>query len=423
MTKSTPKVEIKLRKNKLVAGVDQTVEMLVRITPPELPAIERDRPRLNFGIVLDRSGSMGGPKIANAREAARYCINELASDDRVSLVIFDDKIDVLIPNQSAGNRHELAALVNRITARGSTALHEAWVKGGMEVSSSLIQEGINRVLLITDGLANVGLVNTDEIVSQARGLNSRGVSTSTIGIGDDFNEELLIPMAENAGGNAWHAKSPNDLHNIFEVELKGLMSQFASAVSMGVVPADGVRIIGVLNEFELNENGRYNLPNLQSGSPLDVVVQLRVPAKDAGTKLRLADIKIGYTPQGAQSAEVVKNFIELEYASPEEVDQLPHDESVILATELLINAQARREAIQYLDVGDHVAAQVILKSRARNSRHLVEELNFCDSVLSSDNDELMALGESPEFKAESASVRKNLRYGSYSRKNSGLKKR
>lgn len=423
MTTSTPKVEMKLRKNKLVAGVDQTVEMLVRITPPELPTIERDRPRLNFGIVLDRSGSMGGPKIANAREAARYCINELASDDRLSLVIFDDKIDVLIPNQSANDKHQLASLLNRVSARGSTALHEAWVKGGIEVSSCLVQEGINRVLLITDGLANVGLVNTDEIVSQARGLNSRGVSTSTIGIGDDFNEELLIPMAENAGGNAWHAKSPDDLRNIFEVELKGLISQFASAVSMGVVPADGVRIIGVLNEFELNENGRYILPNLQSGGPLDVVVQLKVPAKDAGTKLRLADIKIGYTPQGAQSAEVVKNFIELEYASLEEVEQLPADESVILATELLINAQARREAIHRLDQRDYVGAQVVMRERARKSGHLWAHLGIQAPELMDDVAEFNALAESDQLEAEYASNRKHLRYGAYSRKNTGLKKR
>jgi len=339
---STPKVEMKLRKNKLVAGVDQTVDLLVRITPPELPPA--DRPRLNFAIVLDRSGSMEGNKIMHAREAARYCINELLPNDRISLVIFDDKIDVLIKNQNASNKQDLISRLERITARGSTALHEGWVKGGMEVSSGLVTDGINRVLLITDGLANVGITSTDEIVSQARGLSERGVSTSTVGIGSDFNEELLIPMAIGAGGNGWHVESSDDLRHIFEVELKGLIAQVASAVSMGVIPADGVRVVDVLNDFELGETGRYSLPNLQAGSPLDIIVQLHVPAQSAGTKLRLADVKVGYTPQGATSAEVEKNFLELEYASAEEVERLPVDKDVVSANELLMNARARKEA-------------------------------------------------------------------------------
>jgi Ca-activated chloride channel family protein len=409
-TDKTPKVEMLLQKSKLVADTDQTVEMLIRITPPELPP--SDRPRLNFGIVLDRSGSMGGEKMANAREAARYCINELIADDRISMVIFDDRIDVLIKNQPVTGKEQLKSLLNRIEARGSTALHEGWVKGGMEVSSSLIHGGINRVLLITDGQANVGVVNPDEIVSQARGLNARGISTSTIGIGDDFNEELLLPMAESGGGNAWHAQSPADLRRIFEVELKGLVAQFADAVSLGIIPADGVRIIDVLNEFALTETGRYSLPNLQAGSPLDIVVQLHVPARPAGTKLRLADVKVGYTPQGSSSAEVTKNFLELEYASAEEVQQLTVDESVVSAFALLMNAKARREAIHYMDEGQAELAQQVLHVRRKVATGHLNSMQAPDETLQKDTDDLDQLLEGFLLRSESSN-RKQMRYAAY----------
>src|ERR687883_313970 len=96
---SVPKVEFLTERARLVAGRDQTVDVLVRVVPPEPdPGVGR-RPKLNLGIVLDRSGSMGGEKMERARQAAAYCIDQLMPTDRLSLVIFDDQIEVLIPSQ------------------------------------------------------------------------------------------------------------------------------------------------------------------------------------------------------------------------------------------------------------------------------------------------------------------------------------
>ncbi|HZI19300.1 MAG TPA: VWA domain-containing protein [Pyrinomonadaceae bacterium] len=350
-----PRVEFFAARGKLVAGREQTVDVLIRVVPPELEAASQ-RPRLNLCVVLDRSGSMQGLKMARAREAASYCVDQLLPTDRLSVVIFDDRVDVLIPSRPADDKEGMKRLLSRVGARDSTALHEAWVRGGMQVSEHLDHEAVNRVLLITDGLANVGLTNTDEIVSQAAGLQRRGVSTSTVGIGEDFNEDLLMPMAQGAGGNAWHVSEPGDLRRIFEVELEGLVAQFAHTVSLGLVPADGVRIGDVLNDFELTETGRYKLPNLQSGSPLEVVVSLRVPARGPGTRLRLLDARLGLTPQDGRAREVIRDFFEVEFAPESEVEALREDERVTKAVRLLMNARARREAVSYMDAGDYAAA-------------------------------------------------------------------
>jgi Ca-activated chloride channel family protein len=245
MTLQTPVVEFLTERTRLAAGRDQTIEVLIRITPPDSEAGaggNRRRPKLNLSMVLDRSGSMGGDKMERAREAAQYCIDQLLSTDRFSVVIFDDVIEVLIPSQHAENKAALKESLARVFARNSTALHEAWVRGGMQVSEHLTEGAVNRVLLITDGQANVGETNIDRIVSQSKGLFERGVSTSTIGIGDDFNEDLLLPMAQSGGGNAWHVERSEDMQRIFAVELEGLIAQVAHTVTLGLIPADGVRL-------------------------------------------------------------------------------------------------------------------------------------------------------------------------------------
>ncbi|HEX8098290.1 MAG TPA: VWA domain-containing protein, partial [Pyrinomonadaceae bacterium] len=368
MAQERPKVEIMTERARLAAGREQTVDVLIRITPQEPDAGVGRRPRLNLSLVLDRSGSMGGEKIVRAREAAAYCIDQLLPADRFGLVTFDDHIEVLIESQLAENKSALKERLAGVYARNSTALHEAWVRGGMQVSEHLTEGAVNRVLLITDGQANVGETNIDRIVSQARGLAERGVSTSTIGIGDDFNEDLLLPMAQAAGGNAWHVERPEDMQRIFAVELEGLIAQVAHTVTLGLIPSDGVRLADVLNDFELGETGRYKLPNLQAGSHVDVVLQLRVPAQQAGTRLRLLDLRLGYTPQEMKSAEVLKQSLEVEFDEESAVERLPANHEVAKALQLLMNARARREAVRRMDVGDYAGAIASVSATFQASR-------------------------------------------------------
>ena len=415
MGHTTPRVEFITGRAKLVAGREQTVDVLLRITPPEgETAGARRRPRLNLSIVLDRSGSMGGPKMEHAREAARYCVDQLLPADRLSVVVFDDVVDVLVPSQRVENKSAIKESLSHIHARNSTALHEAWVRGGMQVSEHLDADAINRVLLITDGQANVGLTNVDEIVSQAAGLNRRGVSTSTVGIGADFNEDLLMPMAQGAGGNAWHVREAEDLKNIFAVELEGLLAQFAHTVTLGLVPADGVRLADVLNDFELGETGRYKLPNLQSGSPLGVVVRLKVPAQAAGTRLRLLDLRLGYTPQEARSAEVFKQSFEVEFDAESAVERLPVNQEVEKAVQLLMSARARREAIEHMDAGRYAQASASIAA-ARQTLAASPAFSPADADVQADYEDLSHLTESLADRRTDGMTRKLMSYYSSAR--------
>ena len=350
-------IEIQTIKEKLTAGADQTIDVLIRVVPPEADSSEVKRPKLNLSVVLDRSGSMGGNKMPHAREAAKYCVDQMLPTDRMSTVIFDDFVDVLIPSQEVRNKAAMKSEIDRIEARGSTALHEAWVRGGLQVSDHLDNDAINRVLLITDGQANVGETNVSTIVHQTRELAARGVSTSTIGIGRDFNEDLLMPMAEAGNGNSWHVQEPNDMQRIFEVELKGLIAQVGHSVTFGIKPKDGVRVVEVLNDFEQDASGRYKLPSLQAGSPLEIVVRLHVPATESGTKVHLADFDLSYIGQNSKLPERATAKLEAEFASAEVVESLAENGQVTKAVLLLMNARARREAVEYIDRQDIAGAR------------------------------------------------------------------
>lgn len=418
-----PKVEFFTTRTKLEAQREQTVDVLIRITPP-VPSPDlstrpnwKGRPDLNLSLVLDRSGSMGGEKMIRAREAAMFCVDQMLPADRLSVVTFDEYIEVLFPSEPVTNRQSMKDLISRVNARGSTALHEAWVRGGLTVSEHMLDQGINRVVLITDGQANVGITNTDEIVSQALGLFQRGVSTSTIGIGADFNEDLLMPMAQSGGGNAWHVVEPNDMQHIFQIELEGLIAQFAHTVSLSLIPADGVRIIDVLNDFELTETGRYRLPNLQAGSPLDIVVQLKVGAENPGTQMRLLDLRLGFTPQEAKNAEVLKQAHTVVFATRAEVERDPVNHDVIKAVQFLMNARARNEAMKLLDMGDYDGAQAIIGSSLNATREACASFAAAPQVMQ-ECASLEDTARSLTDRLKDKMSRKKLAYAAYSRRRS-----
>lgn len=353
-----PVIETIPERARFAAGREQTVDVLIRITPPA-GDIEQKRPRLNLSLVLDRSGSMEGEKMARAREAAAFCIDQLRAEDRASVVIFDDRVEVIVPSQPVANKETIKERIRAVRARNSTALHEAWVRGGLEVSSHLTVDAINRVLLITDGLANVGETNVDRIVSQAGELAGRNVSTSTIGIGSNFNEDLLIPMAEAGRGNGWHVEQADDMARIFATELHGLVAQVGHTVSLGLTPADNVTIKDVLNDFEVTHTGRYKLPNLLAGSPIEVVVRAKLPARQAGERFKALDLRLAWNPQGAPSSEreVLSHSLFVDFSDAADADGLAGDERVTKAVQLLMVARARREAINDLDRGDITSAR------------------------------------------------------------------
>lgn len=402
-----PKIELMTEKAKLIGGVRKNADLLIRILPPEPGAAAPKRPRLNIGIALDRSGSMDGAKMQHAREAAKYCVDQLLPTDIFSAVIFDDQVDVLFTAQQVSDRKMFKKGIDRIEARNSTALHEGWVQARRQVSERFDSAAINRVLLITDGQANVGETNADRIVSQAREVaDQKGITTTTIGIGSDFNEDLLMPMAEAGRGNAWHVREPQDMVKIFDTELQGLARQFAHNVRLNVHCAEGVRITDLLNDFERDPSGAYILPDLLAGSPLDIVVRLDVPADLPDG--RVLGVDLGYIARETGAAE--KDSIEFRAAfnTREAVEALESYPEVEQAVLLLMNARARREAITNMDKGDMSAVLKCVAFARTDALNLYARAP--SEALMDEIDDLDSLGDALKDGEDDPMARKLLAY-------------
>lgn len=334
-----------------------TLDLLVTVVPPP-PAPGVGRPALNLGLVLDRSGSMGeARKLAYAKEAAAFAVRELGPTDRVSVTVFDDRVETIVPNGVA-DKNRVSALIAAVTPRGSTALHGGWAEGAAQVTSGLVPGGLNRVLLLSDGLANVGESRPDVIATAVHRRAAEGVGTSTIGLGADYNEDLLEAMARSGDGNYYYVESPAQLAALFAAELQGLSATAGTDVTFAVESAPGVAFAEVLNELDTTPDGKYRLPNLVSGMPVYVVVRVTVPGGEG--EVPVARFRIEWTPANGDGRCVAVAGLTLPAVPSAVWDSLPENPEVRAQAGLLRAARAKKAATRASEAGDHHGTRALL---------------------------------------------------------------
>jgi Ca-activated chloride channel family protein len=203
----SPHVNIQTDRALVGAGESAVRYCTVTITAPTPAAApgRAERPAVHVAIVLDRSGSMAGRKLEMARKAVDHALRLLADRDRLAVVCYDREVNVLLGCAPAsGEAKTLAtARLKAIDARGNTDLAAGWAKGAAEIGPAAAATGddISRVLLLTDGLANAGETSADVLAERAAALRNQGVTTSTFGVGADFDERPMSRLATMGGGH------------------------------------------------------------------------------------------------------------------------------------------------------------------------------------------------------------------------------
>ncbi len=336
------------------------LDTLVRVTPPE-PEEKLGRPALNLGLVLDRSGSMAGAnKMDFARQAAVYAVEQLLATDRVSVTAFDDAVETVVPNTPAEDKGRIVELIRAVCPRNTTALHGGWKEGAWQVGRHLLAGGLNRVLLLSDGLANVGQTNPDAIAADVGRLAREGVSTTAMGVGDDYNEDLLEAMARSGDGNYYYIESPAQLPDIFQSELKGLMALFGNTVSLGVETVGGAAVVDVLNDFDrIPATGRLKLPNLIAGMPIPVVVRLNVPPAEGVREV--CRFRLAWNAPERPGRQTLTASLSLPSVRAAAWEALAVNVEVQERTVLLLVARLKKAAVASLRRGDRGAAERHLK--------------------------------------------------------------
>ncbi len=225
------------------------------------------RTPLNLAVVLDKSGSMTGAKLEKTKQAAMQLVDRLAPNDIFSLVIFSDRAQVLVPAQKVEDKDALKEKIQGIEAGGSTALYAGVKMGADQLGEFLSSKYINRVILLSDGLANVGPSSTRELRRLGSDLAERGISVTTIGVGDDYNEDLMAGLAEASDANYYYVKDTEKLPEIFAKELGGLLTVAARDVRIEIVCPDGVRPLGFIGRAEKfgGQRATVNLSQFTTG--------------------------------------------------------------------------------------------------------------------------------------------------------------
>jgi Ca-activated chloride channel homolog len=258
MTK--PAVLVTPRRAALLSGFDNTVDLLVRLQAPAASQPASERLPLNLAIVLDRSGSMSGGRMEEAKRCAGMIIDRLTCVDRAALVVYDGVIDVLVPTTLAADKAVFHRAIAAVESRGGTDLHGGWLKGA-ELMAAVAQDStLTRVLLLSDGDANVGVTDISVIAQQCEELARAGVTTSTYGLGPRFNEDLMTRMAYAGHGNSYYGETAEDLMDPFAEELDLLAALCAKQVHLHADFSAPVAV-SVLNGPSENPDG-YGMPDL-----------------------------------------------------------------------------------------------------------------------------------------------------------------
>ena len=287
------------RRSALLASHDNTLEVLVRIQAPDAPANLPQRNPLNLALVIDRSGSMSGQPLAEARRCAEYVLDGLLPTDRLALVVYDDEVDTLVPAVPiADGREVIRRAIRGIASGGSTNLHGGWYQGVQNLLPHVSQQTVSRVILLSDGCANAGLVDPQAIWAQCVEFAGAGVGTSTYGLGSGFNEDLMIGMARSGHGTSYYGESAADLMDPFREEFDLLNALCARRLQLEVEPAPGVKVT-MLNEYAAASETAWWLPDLAYGGEAWAIVRFKVPKKLVGTgaddTVTLGTIALRYT--------------------------------------------------------------------------------------------------------------------------------
>lgn len=329
-----------------------------------------ERTPVNVAFVIDRSGSMQGARIAQAREAAAAAIRRLDKNDIASVVVFDNKIDVLVQAQPVDGHAAFVDRIRQVTARGSTAIHGGVIEGAQQVRHNLDSRRLNRVVLLSDGQANVGPRRPEDFAKLGRDLLQQGISVSTIGLGLQYNEDLMLALARASDGNHSFVGETTDLVQVFNKEFDDVLASCAQTVSIDVDLAPGVRVVRALSRDGKIEgqSAQFQLNQVYAATEHYVLMEVEVDqsvAGDSSTDVDLGRVRVSYTAAQDGARQTIESPVRARFSQSQGEVAAGRDNAVI---ESVVEQSVRARtaaAITLSDQGRHGEAQALFRQNVQ----------------------------------------------------------
>lgn len=348
-----------------VTGSPQVAYLLIEATPTVAPTVAVP---LNFCLVLDRSGSMQGAKLESMKAATRRVIETLTDQDVVSIIMFDDTVQTLVPATLAADRTTLLAAVNTITEAGGTAMSLGMQAGQVELEKHLRGDRLSHMLLLTDGQT---WGDEETCRSIAKALGQADVRITALGLGAEWNEKLLDDLAEFSDGTSDYIADPNQIGNFFQRAVRSAQGTAATDARLllrlvrEATPRAVHRAtptIANLGYQPIGENEvAVRLGDLVFGQTASVVVDLMLPSRSAGS-FRIAQAELHATLLGTGQEQVIKQDILLAFSA--DTNSPAFDPRVMNLVEKVTAFKLQTRALAEAELGNTSGATQKLRAAA-----------------------------------------------------------
>jgi len=367
----------------LSADKKQTTYLKVGLTgfALENPA---ERAPVNVAIVLDRSGSMEGEKLAKAKEAAFSVLDRLNANDILAVVVFDNTVQVIVPATKLTDKGSVRAAIANIRAGNTTALFAGVSKGAEEVRKFIDRERVNRIILISDGIANVGPSSPSELGALGHSLRKEGIAVTTIGLGLDYNEDLMEQLARRSDANHYFVKSAGELPEVMNREFGGVLTVVAEEVSIKINCAEGIRPVRLLGrEGEIcGQEVCIQLNQLYSRQEKFAMLEIEVPPAAEGQTQEIASVKVSYHNLATNTIDKLSSSISAGFSRAKEVVESKEDRGVMVDAITLLANENNKRATWLRDQGRVDEARDALNSNSSFLR--ANNVRYKDKVLERD---------------------------------------
>lgn len=308
---------------------------------------------VNTAIVLDRSGSMSGAKLEEAKRAAILAIDRLHDEDTVSVVIYGSTVEVLVPATRLHERDHIRRAIRGIRATGSTALFAGLSKGAAQVRRFHDASRVNSILLLSDGLANVGPSSPSELAQLGASLGREGITVTTIGLGLHYNEDLMTRLALASDGNHFFVEEAEDLEAAFATEFGDALSTVAQGVRIRLRCPEGVRPIRVLGR-EATISGQTvhaTINQIYQDQTRYLLLEVELAPGAAGNTRAVADVDVDFRDMVSSSSQQLQGGAKVAYTRSSAEVEARKNREVLVSVASQIAAERNKVATALRDEG------------------------------------------------------------------------